>query len=251
VDIEKGKAMRIIVTGDSSGLGRAICEALVNSNCGHDVIGWSLHDKGICDDLPWQHRLVDVNDRRSILEGLVSMKGAADVIVNCAGVNHIDWFGNLNDSDWDYLMETNCKSIFNVVQEMLATKTLKEGGTVLNIVSNASHMPMTHSAAYNASKGAAEILTRQMARELGKTHKLTVFGISPNKLKGTGMSDYIDARVCELRGWTPEEAAEYQKQSLPAGEETDPAAVAEFIAFLLSTKDRHKYLNGCIIPYGA
>jgi hypothetical protein len=34
------------------------------------------------------------------------------------------------------------------------------------------------------------------------------------------------------------------------GEETDPAKLAEFIAFLLSSKERHKYLGGCILPYG-
>ena len=87
--------------------------------------------------------------------------------------------------------------------------------------------------------------------ELKKSHSLTVFGISPNKLAGTNMSKYIDDRVPDLRGWTPEEARQYQLNALPAGEETNPEDLAEFIAFLLSTKSRHKYLNGCVIPYGA
>jgi NAD(P)-dependent dehydrogenase (short-subunit alcohol dehydrogenase family) len=112
-------------------------------------------------------------------------------------------------------------------------------------------MPMTHSAAYNASKGAAHILTLQMARELRKRHGLTVFGISPNKLHSTGMSDYIDKRVCELRGWTPEEAKAYQCANLPAGEETDPDQLAQLITYLVTETERHKYLNGCILPYGA
>ena len=46
-------------------------------------------------------------------------------------------------------------------------------------------MPMTCSLAYNASKGAAHIMTLQLARELTKKHGITVFGIAPNKLKGT------------------------------------------------------------------
>jgi hypothetical protein len=53
-----------------------------------------------------------------------------------------------------------------------------------------------------------------------------------------------------LRGWTKEQARAYQLSALPAGEETDPAVLAEFIAFLLSTKARHKYLAGVDIPYG-
>jgi NAD(P)-dependent dehydrogenase (short-subunit alcohol dehydrogenase family) len=124
-------------------------------------------------------------------------------------------------------------------------------GTILNIVSNASHMPMTTSLAYNASKGAAHIMTLQMARELSKAHGITVFGISPNKLRGTEMSKDIEDQVVALRGWTPEYAKQYQLASLLAGEETDPDALAEFVAFLLSSKQRHKYLTGCILPYGA
>jgi hypothetical protein len=64
------------------------------------------------------------------------------------------------------------------------------------------------------------------------------------------MSEYIDAKVMELRGWTREQARAYQLASLPAGEETDTNTLAEFIAFLLSNKKRHKYLAGCDIQYG-
>ncbi len=77
------------------------------------------------------------------------------------------------------------------------------------------------------------------------------FGISPNKLAGTEMSADIERQTVELRGWTPEFAREYQLKALPAGAETPPARVAEFIAFLVSDKERHRYLHGTIIPYGA
>ena len=39
--------------------------------------------------------------------------------------------------------------------------------------------------------------------------------------------------------------------ALLAGEETDPLQLAEFVAFLLENKPRHKYLTGCVLPYGA
>ena len=145
-------------------------------------------------------------------------------------------------------MDVNAFAIYRTTKALLEKL---RGGTVLNIISNASHVPMTCSLAYNASKAAAHMMTLQMARELKKTHDITVFGISPNKLKNTGMSAATDARVPGLRGWTPEQAAEYQRAALPSGEETDPEVLAEFIAFLLSNKERHKYLNGCILQYGA
>lgn len=163
----------------------------------------------------------------------------------------IDWFEKISCSQWDRIMNTNARAIFLLSQKLIRERTFSNPATIVNIVSNASHIPMTNSAAYNASKGAAHILTMQMARELRKTHNITVFGISPNKMHSTEMTHYIDERVCELRGWTKEKAKEYQLASLPAGVETDPRVVAEFIAFLLSSRERHIYLNGCVIPYGA
>jgi NAD(P)-dependent dehydrogenase (short-subunit alcohol dehydrogenase family) len=135
-------------------------------------------------------------------------------------------------ADYDSVMDTNARGIFLLTKAFLP-HLITSKGTVLNIVSNASHMPMTGSLAYNASKGAAHIMTLQLARELTRRHGITVFGISPNKLAGTGMSDDIDQQVCKTRGWDMEYAKQYQLQSLLAGEETDPKELAKFIAYLL------------------
>lgn len=226
-----------VVTGHTSGLGKEIAKALDAE--GYEVIGWSLETG------------VDLTDPESVAKAASGLFPPVDVLVNCAGVNYINWHEDTPLEEWERLMDTNARALWLTVKEMIPRHCFQNEATVVNIVSNASHMPMTNSAAYNASKGAAHILTLQMARELRKRHNLTIFGVSPNKLKGTGMSDYIDQRVCELRGWTPEEAHAYQLAGLPAGEETDPATCAEFIAFLLSSRQRHKYLHGCILPYGA
>ena len=228
--------MRVLLTGGSSGLGKAIAQSLAVFNGMFEIIHWNK-ETGVN-----VARIASVQLAAARLEGK-----KLDILINCAGVNAIEFIPKLKEEEWDLLMDTNAKGIFLVTQAVLENL---RGGTILNIISNASHVPMTSSLAYNASKGAAAIMTKQMARELGKTHNITVFGISPNKLAGTGMSSYIERRVCELRGWTPEQAKKYQLDALPAGEETDPATLAEFIAFLLSSKQRHKFLAGVDIPYG-
>jgi len=173
-----------------------------------------------------------------------------DVLINCAGVNRAAWLEDVTPDEWDETMGVNAQSILRMSQ--WALPVLKERkGTILNIVSNASHMPMTTSLCYNASKAAAHIMTLQLARELTKRTGITVFGISPNKLAGTGMSKDIEEQVMRLRGWDADFAAQYQRNALVTGEETDPVQLAEFITFLLSSKDRHKFLSGCILPYGA
>lgn len=226
----------IVITGASSGLGLEIFRALEKEyNMASCIYNWSL-DIG-----------VDVTNSGSVAAAAARIEGNIDILINCAGINAIEFIPKLEEAEWDRIMDTNAKGIF------LCTKYLVDkmkGGTILNIVSNASHVPMTSSLAYNASKGAAAIMTKQMSRELIKTHNITVFGISPNRLSGTKMSEYIDSKVQELRGWSLEEAQAYQRTSLPAGKETDPATLAEFIAFLLSTKERHRYLAGCDLQYG-
>ena len=224
---------RIVITGASSGLGKCIFGRLVKQA---SVINWDLMT-GV--DLKW-----DI----SVEAAAHRVREPIDILINCAGVNALDWFPNVSAQDMQNVMDVNAFAIYRTTKALLEKL---RGGTVLNIISNASHVPMTCSLAYNASKAAAHMMTLQMARELKKTHDITVFGISPNKLKNTGMSAATDARVPELRGWTPEQAAEYQRAALPSGEETDPEVLAEFIAFLLSNKERHKYLNGCILQYGA
>jgi len=172
-----------------------------------------------------------------------------DILINCAGINRINWLQDVQDSEWDAVMDTNAKGIFKMTQACLPM-LIDTKGTVLNIVSNAAHMPMTCSAAYNASKGAALILTKQLARELTKQHDITVFSVSPNKLSGTGMSRDIDEQVVKTRGWTPEEATQYQLNGLLTGKETPVRVLSEFISYLLLSKEHHYYLSGCDIPYG-
>jgi NAD(P)-dependent dehydrogenase (short-subunit alcohol dehydrogenase family) len=220
---------KVIVTGSKNGLGKAIADAL--GAAGWDVVDWDIVDG------------FDV-----ARPDVAALPEKLDALINCAGINSQDWLKDVKERDWDAVMNTNVKGIFKMVQccEPLLRASK---GTVINIVSNAAHMPMRCSAAYNASKGAALILTKQLARELSPD--VTVFSISPNKIADTKMSEYIDEQVVRTRGWTKEQAHKYQVSSLLTGEETPANCIAEFISFLLSDKTRHKYLAGCDIPYGA
>lgn len=222
--------MKILVTGSSSGLGLAIATAL--EAAGHTVIPF---DKSRGDD-------VCVPTARPLPEEL-------DVLINCAGINLNRWFEEMTSGAWDRVMDVNAKGLWMMTQALLP-QLIDSKGVVINITSNAAHIPMTSSLAYNASKAAADMVTRQMAHELTPKFGLTIFGIAPNKLCGTAMSKQIEDNVIETRGWTREYAAEYQRKALMKGLETEPEAIAAYIVHLLSNEQNYKFLSGTIIPFG-
>lgn len=238
----------IIITGTGgvNSLGHIIAQTLWDA--GHVVMGLTL-EAHTPEQKDYPEEDCDVRSLPSLQE-IVADLPPCDVLINCAGVNRIGYLEDFNEDDWDNVMDTNARSIFYTAKAFLPLLQ-RSHGTILNIVSSASHVPMTGSLAYNASKAAAHMMTLQLARELTKRHGITVFGISPNKLEGTGMSLDIDQRVVETRGWTPEFAKQYQLNSLLTGKETNAHCVADFIAYLLQCKANHEFLSGTVLPYGA
>ncbi|QEG13849.1 putative SDR family oxidoreductase [Erwinia phage vB_EamM_TropicalSun] len=223
--------MRIIVTGSASGLGKAIADTLKAK--GYDVIDFDI---------------ANGQDVTNPAATPVGFNQCIHGIINCAGINNNEWFENINRLDLRHVMDVNAFSMVYMTQAYLPN-LISSKGFVLNIVSNAAHIPMTSSLAYNASKAAALMITKQMAHELTPKFGITVFSISPNKLRGTGMSKQIEDNVCKTRGWTPEFAAEYQKKALMHGLETEPQAIADYIVHLLDTGN-WKFMSGTDIPFG-
>lgn len=220
-----------IIMGGSGGLGSAVARHFA------DAENWSFDTR------------VDLTNPHSIntaVKGLRDAQLEVRRIVNCAGHNFIVPFDDLAFTAASALFRLNALALPAVVQSLRVQKLLPAGAIICNVISNAAKVPMTHSLAYNASKAAQEMVTRQMAREL---REYSIFGVSPNKLAGTPMSRQIEGRVRELRGWTVEEAAKYQLAALPAGVETPVSAVAQFISDMMAPI-HHPFITGCIFPYG-
>lgn len=239
-----------VITGTASGLGLELGRAL--TRLGKTVVGVDLEVPPVDGDPVTHHSLLadlaDPEDIQATCE-FILRDGPVDVLVNCAGLNYLEWIQNMTVEGYDRVMAVNARAPFLMVKYLLPG-LIPAKGTVCNVVSNAAHKPMTASLAYNASKGALHIMTEEMARELTPRYGVTVLGVAPHKLEGTKMSHYIEERVVTVRGMTPEAAHAYQLTSLLPGRETPPAYVADFMAWLLAEKARHVQLAGCILPYG-
>ena len=245
---------KLVVTGGASGVGREFVRQwfTLDGNCQVVIVDPADLPKDLAGDSRVYHWRFDVGDPIAELTLQLHHSGfEADTLVQCAGVNGIASIENLDDGLWDKVMDTNARGLWHMVKAFLPGLRKAENPIVMNVISNASHMPMTDSCVYNASKGAAHIMTLQMARELTRRDGIAVMGVSPNKLSGTAMSDYIDQQVMASRGWTLEEAREYQLNSLLWKKETPTHELAKFMATILSQPETAKWLSGCIIPFGA
>lgn len=219
---------KILVTGGASGLGWSICMKLIADG---GIV--KIYDK--------------VNNHQITNPDIEWIGNELDILINCAGVPLVKNVQDMTLEEWDTLMDVNAGGVFQMSKACLPLLK-KSKGTILNIISDASHRPMTGSTAYCASKAAVHSFTQTLAREL-RHDGVCVFGISPCRLLGTKMSSAVDAMVMKERGWPKELVQQNQAAGLLVGE-VPPENIADFIAFLLSTKERHRYLSGCVIPYG-
>jgi NAD(P)-dependent dehydrogenase (short-subunit alcohol dehydrogenase family) len=112
---------------------------------------------------------VDVMRRESIeglLRHVVETHGRVDMLINGAGVNNAGAYFDLKDEDWDRVFDSNLKAVHWGCQAFGRHMAGSGGGSMLNIASVTSHMPLSRVIAYSASKAAVINLTQNVAREL-------------------------------------------------------------------------------------
>ena len=168
-------------------------------------------------------------------------------LINAAGFNRLQWFDE--NFDWEIhskIMNINFETPCRLISDYLPFLK-KANGTVLNIISMGAVKPFRTSFSYNTSKAALRMATIQLAREHSD---LTIFGISPNELEGTHMTEDVRKQVEVIRGWTPEQAENYRLAAANSQKLTSPDLLAEFIAHILQSKAHHHHFTGCDIQYG-
>jgi NAD(P)-dependent dehydrogenase (short-subunit alcohol dehydrogenase family) len=233
-----GTAKHVLITGASSGLGAALFDYFVGR--GWWVTGTAVEDvpANKADHL-FRYDAREDNAAEALCGQLESRPEdwpGFDLVINNAGINAIRDFHSLDLEFMEQVMRVNCHAPVLLIREIMERnlgvdrRTFQGSGlSVINVISDAAWRPMRHSEAYNTSKAAFDMATRQMARELTKPFKMTIVGVRPGKMKGTGMSKYIDGQVQALRGWSPVEAMDYFVANSMTGLEQNPEDVARFI----------------------
>jgi NAD(P)-dependent dehydrogenase (short-subunit alcohol dehydrogenase family) len=176
-----------VVIGGAGVLGGALCAGL--GQAGATVVVADLTDDGCKARVAALEQIgckaayctVDVTSRASLeklLAEAAKQTGRVDILVNCAGINAGSSFLEATEADWDRIMAVNLKAVFVSCQVFAAHMLEKGGGSIVNIGSVNSHLPLSRIFAYAASKSGVLNLTRNIAQEFG-TRGIRVNAICP------------------------------------------------------------------------
>jgi len=149
---------------------------------------------------------VDVMDRGSIeslLARVVADHGRVDMLINGAGVNSASPYFEAKDEDWDRVITSNLTAVHRGCQVFGKAMADAGGGSILNVASVSSHLPLSRVFAYSASKAAVVNLTQNVARELAPSG-VRVNALAPGFFPAEQNRKILDpARVEKILGQTP------------------------------------------------
>lgn len=189
-DLEQASSFagkRVLVTGGSRGIGRAI--VLAFAQCGAYVAFCYHSDHAAAEAVKRASSShidsfqVDVTDAAAVaaLVARVQEGGRIDVLVNNAGsfpaVNVID----MTAADWDRVIRTNLYGVFYCCQAVLPGMIAAGGGAIVNIASIAGQRGSARHAHYAAAKGGVLAFTRSLAREVIEQN-VRVNAVSPGRI---------------------------------------------------------------------
>lgn len=231
---------RVLVTGASRGIGRAIAYRLAEdgfSVCVHSRVG-TAGAQAVAQGIVAQGgsaRVVqfDVRDRaacRTALEADVAAHGPYYGIVCSAGITRDAAFPALSGDDWDTVIETSLDGFFNVVHPLtMPMVRARSGGRIVTIASVSGVMGNRGQVNYSAAKAGLIGATKALAVELA-TRGITVNCVAPG-LVDTGMLDGV--------------AVEHALKQVPMNRVGEPAEVAAVVGFLMS--DAASYVTRQVI----
>ncbi|MCI9068586.1 MAG: SDR family NAD(P)-dependent oxidoreductase [Lachnospiraceae bacterium] len=229
-----------LITGASRGIGKAVALRLAREGfrlalCARNEAPLLETRKELLAlGVPCLAVAADVSDPaacRRLFDEAGAAFGSVDILVNNAGISHIGLLQDMSDDQWDALIGANLSSVFYCCRLAIPSMVAAKSGRILNISSVWGSAGASCEAAYSASKGGVNALTRALAKELAPS------GIQVNAL-ACGAID------TDMNRFLSKEDRAALTEEIPAGRLGTPEEAAETAWKLLSAPD---YLTGQIV----
>jgi glucose 1-dehydrogenase len=232
-----------LITGGSSGIGRAIALAFGNEGANvavnyrksvdeaNEVVA-ALQKLGR-KSVALQADVGTVADVQGIVGKTVEAFGRIDILVCSAGLEIREPFLEVSEQHYDTVLNVNLKGTYFACQAA-AQQMVKQGGSgrIVNISSIHEDIAFLHYSTYCASKGGVRMLTRQVSQELAP-HGITINNIAPGAVE----------TPINTRTLTDPTLLDALKEVIPMGRLAKPEEVAAVAVFLAS--DESSYVTGC------
>ncbi|KWF30245.1 SDR family oxidoreductase [Burkholderia pseudomultivorans] len=238
---------RVLVTGASSGIGRACAVALAQA--GAQVVA-AARDAAALDALAGETGCdtlrVDLGGDEQAIDTALAAQAAFDGLVNCAGVASLEPSLEISAASFDRVMAVNARGAAlvarSVARKMIArdgggrrSGGERAGGSIVNVSSQAALVGLPAHLSYCASKAAMDAITRVLCIELGP-HGIRVNSVNPT-VTLTPMAQFA---------WSEPEKRAPMLASIPLGRFAEPDEVVAPILFLLS--DAASMISGASLP---
>ena len=227
------------VTGASRGIGRAI--ALTLAEAGADVAVNYAGNAAAAEEVAAEIRKMgrralilqgDVSQTEAaaaMLDAVVAEFGRCDILVNNAGITRDGLLMRMKEEDWDAVLNTNLKGVFNCTKAALKYMMKQRSGKIVNIASVVGIMGNAGQANYAAAKAGCISFTKSVAKEVA-SRGITVNAVAPG-LIATDMTSVL-----------PDKVIEEMAAGIPLKRAGQPVDVAKAVLFLVS--DDAAYITG-------
>ena len=223
-----------IVTGGSRGIGRAIVDRLHEDGLNIVTCGRGNRPDGLPNEIIWvKADITKLEDAIAVCQQARDTFGSIDVLVNNAGTQVEKTIADSTDDDWQLVIDTNCKGVFNMCREALKDMATSKGN-IINIGSISGHVSDPSMALYNASKAFVHGLTRSIAIDHGPQVRCNA--VCPGWIM-TQMAEDGFALAKD-----PERAMSDALARHPVGRFGKPEDIANIISWLAS--DESSYVSG-------
>ena len=220
-----------LVTGASRGIGRSI--ALMLAARGADIVinyagntEAAEKTKAEVEALGRKAMVIkaDVGDTaacEAMMAEAVKEMGKIDILVNNAGITRDGLLMRMKEADWDAVLTTNLKSVYNCTKAVIKYMMKARSGRIVSISSVVGAMGNAGQANYAAAKAGIMGFTKAVAKEVA-SRGITVNAIAPGFIE-TDMTAVL-----------PEKVVESLKAAIPMGRLGAPEDIAKAVAFLVS-----------------